>query len=115
MQQMLSLAQQIMNVLNNTNVAVEKVERQTPVIRDNLENFRQLERIALRYLALAKQMGLPEDVNRAVTSLSQLIVMIRMAQMSLNALMSSNPYTMAIGIAGLIMTATSAGNVLEGY
>lgn len=116
-QQLLSLAQQIMDVLNNTTTAIEKVEQKTPVVRENLENFRQLERLALRYLVLARRMGLPEEVGSAVDKVNQLIVTIRMLQISVSMLMASNPVMMLIGVAGLLGAATTlgSGSILEGY
>jgi hypothetical protein len=66
-------------------------------------------------LAIAKQMGLPDDVTRAIGILSRLIVVIRMAQMTVYMLELATPYGWLMGAAGLAMTTISAGSILEGY
>lgn len=87
--------------------------------REKLERTRntfiEVERLALRWLVLAKRMGLPEDVDMAVSAIAQLITMIRMAQIAMNLAMASNPLTAAIGVAGLIGVAYSTGDLLAGY
>jgi hypothetical protein len=56
-----------------------------------MENFNKLEMIAVRYLAIARRMGLPDDVQAAVDVIARLIVLIRSAQMAMNLFMASNP------------------------
>ena len=80
-----------------------------------LENFKKLEMVALRYLALARRVGLPDDVDNAIQLLARLITTLRMAQLSINMLMASNPVTSAIGLAGLVMTAATLPDMLAGY
>jgi len=84
-------------------------------LESNLDTFRQLERLALRYLVLARRMGLPEDVGAAIDFLARLVTTIRMAHISLNMMMASNPLTAAIGIAGLMGTAITMTDSFAGY
>ena len=114
-QEIMQVLQEIMALLNNVEFKTTKLERDTPMISRNLQNFRQLERIALRFLAITRQMGLPDDIEKATQALTRLIVIIRMAQMSLTALASTNPYTAVIGVLGLAATFMAAPSVLEGY
>ena len=51
-----------------------------------MSNFRKLEMIAVRYLAIARRMGLPEDVQAAVDAIARMIVMIRQAQLAFSML-----------------------------
>ena len=84
-------------------------------LETNLNTFRQLERLALRYLTLARRMGLPEDVGAAIDFLARLVVVIRMAQISISMMMATNPLTVAIGVAGLVGTAVSMTDTFAGY
>ena len=113
---MYDLLTQIDAILKGINLATEKIERQAPRMEKNLNLFRTLERLALRWLTLTKYMGLPPNMTVAVDKMSQILVTMRMFQMSLNLMMASNPLTAGIGIAGLIGTAISfSGSILEGY
>ena len=77
--------------------------------------FQQIERLALRWLALSRRMGLPEDVGAVIDFLARLITSVRMAQISLSLVMASNPVTAAIGFAGLMGSAFSLIDVVGGY
>jgi hypothetical protein len=54
-----------------------------------LDGFKDLEQIALRYLALANRMGLPEDVTDTINKIARLIVLIRQAQFALELFYAS--------------------------
>jgi hypothetical protein len=97
------------------NRSIDNIEPTLESSSEQLMTFRQLERVALRYLTIAKRMGLPDDVNRAIEFLFRLIVIIRMVQISMNMLMLGTPYGWLMGAAGLVMTGLSMGSVLEGY
>jgi hypothetical protein len=112
---LLGILQEIDAILKGINLATEKIEQKAPVLRENLGTFRQIERLALRWLVLAKRMGLPDEVSGAIDKIAQLVVTIRMAMMSINLMMATNPLTVGIGIAGLIGSAASMGTMLEGY
>jgi hypothetical protein len=76
------------------------------------DKFAKLEQIALRYLVIARRMGLPEDVERALSIISQLIVTIRQLQLTLSLLEGSmGPVGWALLGAGAIGTALTAGSV----
>ena len=109
------LLTQIDRLLADIELKINRIEGQAPALERNLGSFRQLERLALRWLVLARHMGLPEDVDSAINKIAKLIVMLRMAQMSLNMLMMGNPVTAAIGFAGMMTTLVSASDVMAGY
>jgi hypothetical protein len=63
---------------------------------------------------IVRRLGLPEDVSKATELLSRIVIMIRMAQMSFNLLMLGTPYGWAMGAAGVILTAFSAADTIQG-
>ena len=80
-----------------------------------MSNFNKLEDIAVRYLAIAKRMGLPDDVQQSVDAIARLIVLIRSAQMAMNLFMLSNPYGWALGAAGMVMVGFSAVDTVGSF
>lgn len=102
-------------ILKGITVKTAEIEQRTPVMRENLTTFREVERLALRWLALSRSMGLPDYVSGAIDKVMQLVVTIRMAMISINLMLASNPVTALIGVAGLLGTAASMGSMLEGY
>lgn len=113
--QIYELLMKIDEILSGITVKSADFERNAPITQKNLATFKQLERLALRWLALGKKFGLPVDISNAVDKLSELIVTVRMAQISINMMMATNPITALIGVAGIIGTAASMGSMLEGY
>ena len=84
-------------------------------VRETTVRLYQVERLAIRWLALGRRMGLPEDIGKAIDLIARLTVVIRMLHISYNLLMSTNPVFMAIGFAaaiGSLFTMIDAG---EGY
>ena len=114
-QELMRTMQELMTLLKGVEEKTEKLNADYPRTKETLATFRQLERLALRWLVLAKQMGLPDDATRAIDTIAKLIVVLRMAQMSLNMMMMSNPVTALIGVAGIIGTAATLPSMLEGY
>jgi hypothetical protein len=114
-QQIFQLLTQIEQILNNVEVKSEKIVTDLPKTKEALTTFRELERLALRWLLLARRFGLPEQVDGATNAFMRLIVVIRMAQMSINMMMLGNPVTFLIGVAGLTMSTMNALTMAEGY
>jgi hypothetical protein len=116
-QQIYDVLVQIDAILKGIEVKTVALQQRAPAVRENLKTFMQLERLALRYLVLARRMGLPEEYEQAVNGISRLVVSMRMAMISINLMMASNPVTMAIGFAGLAGVAIElgSGSILEGY
>jgi hypothetical protein len=116
-QQIYDVLVQIDAILKGIEVKTVALQQRAPAVRENLKTFMQLERLALRYLVLARRMGLPEEYEQAVNAISRLVVSMRMAMISINLMMASNPVTMAIGFAGLAGVAIElgSGSILEGY
>jgi hypothetical protein len=106
-QELMRTMQELMTLLNGVEARTAKITSDMPQTKQSLATFSQLERVAVRYLALAKRMGLPDNVTQAVDVLSRLVVMARMAQMSFDMLMMGTPFGWAMGLAGLAMTTVS--------
>jgi hypothetical protein len=104
--------QEIMQMLNGVQVKTEKATNDLPKLKDTLSTFKQVERLALRYLALSRQMGLPDDIQKQIQTISRVIVMIRMAQISLG-LMSGNPLSVMIGFAGVLGVGMSVKDMMQ--
>lgn len=113
--QIMADLREIMALLDNTTVKSERLVKETPRIRDAADNFMQLERVALRYLTIARRLGLPDEVARATEFLSRLLVVIRMVQISTNMLMLGTPYGWAMGAAGLVLSGLSIYDSTAGY
>lgn len=80
-----------------------------------VSTFREAERLAIRWLALGRQLGLPEQVDAAITKIAQLVTTIRMLQISLSLMMATNPLTAAVGVAGLLGSVVTVTDVFARY
>ena len=106
---------ELINLLSNVEAKTEKINNDLPKTKNTLGTFRELERVVLRYMVLAKRIGVSDDINKAIDIVSRLILLLTMAQMSMNMLMRGTPTGILMGIAGVGLTALSMGNPLEGY
>jgi hypothetical protein len=106
-QELMRTMQELMSLLNGVEAKTTKINSDLPQTKSSLATFSQLERVAIRYLAITRRMGLPDAVTQATQILSELLVLIRMTQMSYNMLMLSTPFGWAMGAAGLIMVGLS--------
>lgn len=113
--QIMADLQEIMALLNQTSVKTERIITNLPKTKEALMTFQQFERVALRYLALSRRMGLPDDVAQTTEVLTRLIITVRMLQMSMNMLMLGTPFGWLMGAAGLAMTGLSLYDSMVGY
>ena len=67
-------------MLSSIDVKLDQTERK---IGRNTESFRQLERVALRYIILARRIGLPEDVEKAMDTIARFIIAVRQMEISI--------------------------------
>jgi hypothetical protein len=112
--EMYDLLTQIDAILRGINLATDKIERKAPIVKEQLTSFRELERIALRYLVIARRVGLPEDVQVATETLSRLVIMMRMAQMAMTAFERGTTAGLLLSIAGWVMIGFSAYDMMRG-
>jgi len=111
----MAVCQEIIRLLDGVEFKTSKVTNDLPKIKETLMTFKDLERVAVRYLAVVKRLGLPDGVQQQVQLLSQLIVIIRMAQMSYNMLIAGTPVGLLMGVAGLALTGLSFYDSFSGY
>lgn len=113
--QIMADIQEIMQLLNNAEIKTVKITQELPKTKDALATLSQLERVALRYLAIVNKLGLSEGVQGQIQQLSQLLVMIRMVQMSYRMLMLSTPYGWLMAAAGFTLTGLALYDMTAGY
>lgn len=118
-QESYALLMQIDKLLADIELRIQNIERQEPRLRENLVTLRQLERVALRYVALARRISGSEDADRVLQVLSRILIIMRMLEMSgsmiVGGFMTGGPLGAVMiggGIAGVAMAQAS---MLEGY
>lgn len=109
-QQIYSLLIEIDRLLKTIDVNLERTEKQS---KRNTESFRQLEAAAMRYLLIARRMGLPEEVNALLTKVSQVIVAIRQLELTVYAAQAALAGAGPIG--WLVLGASAAYTALSFY
>jgi hypothetical protein len=116
-QQVYEILMRIDAILNGIGVKSKKLQADAPKLKQASIDLQDLERLALRYLVLARRLGLPPELDAALQKLSQVIISVKMAERalrSLNASMYTNPVTAAIAVAGLALAAFSAYDLARG-
>lgn len=114
-QQIMQALQEITRLLDGIQVKTTRIHSELPKTKEALMTFQQFERVALRYLALARRMGLPDDIAQTTEMISRLIITVRMLQMSMNMLMLGTPFGWLMGAAGIAMTGLSLYDSMVGY
>ena len=112
-QQIFAVLEQINALLNNINITTDKIVAQTPKMQETTLSLREGERMAIRYLSVIRSMGLPDNANAVITTFTRLIVILRMAQMTLLSLGSGGAYGTLMGIAGFMLTTNAVTNFTQ--
>jgi hypothetical protein len=108
-QQIHSMLQQISRLLDEIDT---KTDTTTKKAQASIETFNNLEAVALRYLTITRRFGLPENIEQAITTITSLIVALRMAQTTLASLqLSMGPIGWAGFAASGALTAMSFGSI----
>lgn len=111
--QIMADLQEIMQLLQKADIKSDKLSEKTPKLEKTGATLQQTERLALRYLSIARRMGLPDEIEAATQIIATLIVMFRMLHISAS-LISGGGIGALIGIAGII-TVTMTANDMVGY
>jgi hypothetical protein len=114
-QEIMQVLQEIIQLLDGVEVKTNKAIDDFPKMKESLTTLREVERVALRYLALTRRMGLSDGAQQQIQTLSEIIVTVRMLQTSLNLLMSGTPLGTLMSIAGFAMTGFAIYDSMEGY
>jgi hypothetical protein len=83
-------------LLQEINGELDKVEAKT---KRTTMSFEKLEAVALRYLVIAQQLGLPPDVDKALQLMARAIVIMRQMQFTAAALTATTPLGWALALA----------------
>jgi len=81
-----------------------------------VESFRELEQVALRYLALSHRLGLPDDLDNAMAVAARAIITLRQLEMTIKTLdlaMAGSPMGWAMFAATAAFTAISFVDTIE--
>lgn len=81
-QQIHSMLQQISKLLDEVDTKTDGVSRKSQTATEAL---RQLESVALRYLVIARRLGLPEQVDVGIQKIAMMIVALRQLEMTIIA------------------------------
>ena len=87
-------------IVYNVRVDTSGLEKEVSSL---LDNFTKLEQIALRYLTIARRMGLPEDIDNAIQAIAKLIVVLNQVRLTVGLLNAE------MGPIGWLSYAASAG------
>lgn len=114
MQQIYALAQEINELFSQIHLTATKLEEQLPKTEKAALTSQQATRILYRFNHLLSHMGLPDNVDNAISKLQQFVFIARMAEMSLAFMAMGTPYGTIMGLAGLASVTISFGD-LTGY
>jgi hypothetical protein len=111
-QELMRTMQELMVLLNNVEAKTVKLTSDLPKIKEDIGTFREAERLALRYLALARKMHLPEHAQQAAQIAASVIVIIRMLQMSMGFI-GGGGLGALIGFAGIAGAMLSVNDLMQ--
>jgi len=104
-QQMYSMLQEMDRILAKVNTGLNDAELQA---KKTATTFRQLESVALRYLVIARRLGLPDNIDAGIQKILQFIVAIRQLDITLKMFQAGmGPIGWATLGASAIMTGLS--------
>lgn len=112
-QEIMQVVQEIMRLLDGVEIKSNKVVEQTPKLEKASSTLKDVERLALRWLALGRKMGLPEQVEQATQIITTLVVMLKMLDISLT-MVGGGGLRGLIGLAG-VLTVTLTAYDMIGY
>jgi hypothetical protein len=110
-QQIYTMLQEVDRLLSKIDAHADSTTEKTKTLQ---HSFNQLEQVALRYLLIARRLGLPDDAQRALDLLARTIIMLRQAQIAVNLLVTaSGPLGWAMALASVGMVAVSGADYLS--
>ena len=82
-------------------------------VEQAISEIRRLETLLFRSIALARRLGLPEDIDSAVYKIQRLIMVVRLAHSTLIAFQTaSGPIGWALAIVGGLTAVASASDFM---
>jgi len=114
-QQVHEMLIKIDSLLSSIETKTESVDKKTERISGRGSELKEIEYIFYRVSSIMRRMGLPEDIDRAITQLQKAILTVRMLTTALYYLESGTPYGWAMAILGAVGAALITGGFTEGY
>ena len=113
-QELMRTMQELMDLLSDVETKTTELNNDLPRTKGTLATFKQLERVALRFLVVVRKMGLPQDYEKMLQSLSKILIMLNMIHMSFN-MMQRGPLGGFMAIFSLTGIGMAMPSMLEGY
>ena len=108
--EMYGLVQEMATLLGQLETRVDSLKARADMTEEFLTT-QQFERILYRVMSIIKRMGLPENLQAAISLMSRAIMTARMLTMSLHFLEMATPYGWFMGFTGIISTSLSAAEI----
>lgn len=112
-QEIMMVCREIIDLLNNAELKTTQLVKELPATKELLLSVRSFERVAVRSLALTRQMGLPDNVLQQINLFSQLVVLMRMVHINYK-LIGAGPIGIILGMLGFALTGASVYNSIRG-
>jgi hypothetical protein len=112
-QELMRTMQELIALLDSVETRTDKLIDNAPKVGRAGDTFHQAERLALRFLAITRKMGLPDQIEQATQVVSQLVVMFQMLLIS-SSMITGGGLGALIGIAGVVMVSMNASDMM-GY
>ena len=95
---------------------IKKTKSQIADLQDKILTMdlttRQFERLIYRSMAVARKFGLPETIDEEITRFETLVMIARMASMSMSFLQMATPYGWTMGLMGLAISGFGVADLL---
>lgn len=107
--QIYSTLQEILVLLNNVQIKTETLRVESV---HTVGEVRELEYIFYRVTSLMGRMGLPPEIDKAISQIQRMILIMRMMQTTMTLLMASTPYGLVyatLTLASVLITAQDIG------
>ena len=76
-----------------------------------VDHSREMERVLFRALALAQRLGLPEDIDAAITKIQRLVMTVRLLHGALLAVEAATPYGWAMALMSIMGTSLTVAEM----
>lgn len=112
----LSEIQQIRAELEAIKATLRELTPTLERAKQQLDTFKALEQVALRYLLVLRRAGLPDKAGEIIATLSRIVVAARQAQITILALQTAaGPIGWLLAGAGVAYTALTTADILGGF
>ena len=114
-QQIYQTCIQIDALLDKIESKMSKTEEKTARVIFYKDDLREIEYIFYRVTSLMARMGLPPEIDRAISQLQRLIVTIRALTMTMHYFQMATPAGWVLGLLGVISSALTVESMISSY